>query len=106
MPRARKLISDASFDADTLQYSGRFSMRCGRPDFRDDPEQIENARIRLATVILKLAKDHQLGPLDSNQIRFSRPRCKRSRKYLGYVSVRGVLLWNPLTMYSPKNSTI
>ena len=32
------------------------------PDFRDDPEQIEDARIRLATIVLALAKDHQLGP--------------------------------------------
>jgi len=36
----------------------------GRIGIRDDPEQIEDARIRLATVILKLAKDHQLGPLE------------------------------------------
>jgi hypothetical protein len=27
------------------------------PDFGDDPEEIEDARIRLATIVLALAKD-------------------------------------------------
>ena len=34
------------------------------PDFGGDPEEIEDARIRLATIILALAKDHQLGPTE------------------------------------------
>jgi hypothetical protein len=31
-------------------------------DFRHDPAEIEAGRIRLATIILDLAKDGQLGP--------------------------------------------
>jgi hypothetical protein len=32
-------------------------------DFGNHPNQIENARIRLAKIILDLARDDQLGPL-------------------------------------------
>jgi hypothetical protein len=32
-------------------------------DFGDDPDEIETARIRLATIILDLARDGELGPL-------------------------------------------
>ena len=67
MPRARKLISGASFESDTLAMLGEvFDEVWGSvgPDFGDDPEAVEDARIRLATIILKLARDHQLGPVE------------------------------------------
>jgi hypothetical protein len=67
MPKARWLIDGAAYEADTLAILRRIFDEVWAsvaPDFGDDPEQIEEARIRLATIVLALAKDHQLGPLE------------------------------------------
>jgi hypothetical protein len=67
MPAACKLISGASFEADTLTMLREVFDEVWAsvaPDFGADPEQVEDARIRLATIILKLARDRQLGPVE------------------------------------------
>jgi hypothetical protein len=67
MPKARKLISGASFEAHTLSRLPKIFddvWASVAPDFGDEPEEIEDARIRLATIVLSLAKDHKLGPLE------------------------------------------
>jgi hypothetical protein len=67
MPRARRLIDGAAYDADTLAVLRQVFddvWASVAPDFGDYPEEIADARIRLATIVLALAKDHQLGPLE------------------------------------------
>ena len=66
MPRARLLISNASFVPETLKVLGEVFDEVWAsvaPEFGDDPDDIEAARIRLATIVLELAQDGQLGPL-------------------------------------------
>jgi hypothetical protein len=65
MPRARHLINNASFLPDTLTMLGEVFDHVWAtvaPDFGDDPNDVEEARIRLATIVLELAEDGQLGP--------------------------------------------
>jgi hypothetical protein len=65
MPRARHLINNASFLPDTLTMLGEVFDEVWAlvaPEFGDDPDEIEEARIRLATIVLQLAQDGQLGP--------------------------------------------
>jgi hypothetical protein len=67
MPKARRLIDGAAYEADTLAILRNVFdavWASVAPDFGDDPEEIEDARIRLATIVLALAKDHQLGALE------------------------------------------
>jgi hypothetical protein len=67
MPKARKLINEASFGPETLKMLGDVFDKVWAvvaPEFGDDHREIEAARIRLATIVLKLAKDGQLGPLE------------------------------------------
>jgi hypothetical protein len=87
MPRARKLISGASYEARTLTMLGKVFDEVWAsvaPDFGDDTDEIEDAQIRLATIILKLAKDHQLGPL---QITRTATRLVRQARARGKVSL-------------------
>jgi hypothetical protein len=67
MPTASRLIDGASYEADTLAVLRKVFDEVWAsvaPDFGGDPEELEDARIRLATIILTLAKDHQLGPTE------------------------------------------
>jgi hypothetical protein len=67
MPRARRLIDGAAYEADTLAVLRNVFDEVWASvaaDFGDDPEEIEDARIRLATIVLALARGHQLGPLE------------------------------------------
>lgn len=65
MPRAHDLNDNASFLPQTLTMLGEvfdYVWASVAQKFGDDPDAIEGARIRLATIVLELAKDGQLGP--------------------------------------------
>ena len=62
--RARKLIADAAFGPDRLKAVGEAFDEAWHDlagNFANDAQTIEAVRLRLATIILDLAKDGQLG---------------------------------------------
>jgi hypothetical protein len=61
MPRVRNAIRPVSFEPESLGEIFDEVWRCEATNFADHQEWIEVARIRLATIILDLAKDGQLG---------------------------------------------
>jgi hypothetical protein len=64
MSIVRTAIRPIVFEPDNLKELGEIFDQVwayAAIDFGDHPEQIETARIRLATIILDLAKDGQLG---------------------------------------------
>jgi len=64
MPRVRNAIYPVSFEPANLKVLSEIFdevWRLEAANFADHPEWIEVARIRLATIILDLAKDGQLG---------------------------------------------
>lgn len=66
MPRAHILNSNASPRPEALKMLGQLYDEVWASvaaDFGDDPDEIETAQIRLATIILDLARDGELGPL-------------------------------------------
>jgi len=66
MSKAHHLFSCASYDPDTLNMLGEVLDEAWAPiaiDFGTDIREIEAARIQLATIVLDLARDGQLGPL-------------------------------------------
>jgi hypothetical protein len=66
MSRAHHLFSSASCDPDTLNMLGEVLDEAWASiaiDFGDDFREIEAARIQLATIVLDLARDGQLGQL-------------------------------------------
>lgn len=65
MPRVCNEIHFASFEPDAVKMlADTFDdVWAGvAPDFGADPNTVEIGRIRLATIILELARDGQLGP--------------------------------------------
>ena len=85
MPKARNLIDNASFAPEALKILGEVFdavWASVAPDFGDDRQEIETARIRLATIVLELAKDGQLGP---HQI------ARTARRLIRAVAARGGL---------------
>ena len=65
MPRARNAICAIVFAPDNLRMLREVfdaAWACVAADFGDHPDRIEATRIRLATIILELAEDGQLGP--------------------------------------------
>ena len=86
MPIARLLISTASFEPDELRMLGEVFDQVWAIvalDFGADPDEIEAARMRLATIILDLAKDGQLG---SHQISGTATRLIRQFATQGKVN--------------------
>ena len=66
MSKAHHLFSCASYDPDTLNMLGEVLDEAWAPiaiDFGTDIREIEAARIQLATIVLDLARDGQLGQL-------------------------------------------
>jgi hypothetical protein len=66
MPRAHILNGNASLLPESLKMLGQLFDEVWASvaaDFGDDPDEIETARIQLATIILDLARDGELGPL-------------------------------------------
>jgi hypothetical protein len=85
MPKARHLINNASFLPATLTMLGEVFddvWALVAPEFGDDPDEIEEARIRLATIVLELAEDGQLGP---------RQIARTASRLMRQVSTRGAL---------------
>jgi hypothetical protein len=75
--RARKLIEDATFGPDRLKEIGRafdetWTEIAG--SFGNDAQTIEGVRLRLATIVLALAKD---GRLDRDQLKLLAMRALR-----------------------------
>jgi CheY-like chemotaxis protein len=69
MPRDR-VFRDASLPPEVLKVLAELSDEVWASvaaDFSHDPDEIETAQIRLRTIILDLAKDGQLGPLEITQ---------------------------------------
>ena len=67
MPKARIRNSNASLPPEVLKMLGELCDEVWASvaaDFGDDRDQIKTARIRLATIILDLAKDGDLRPLE------------------------------------------
>lgn len=61
--RARRLIDGASFGLETLQAIGQaFDAAWAEIDrnFGDDPAEIDDARVKLATALLSIAKEDSL----------------------------------------------
>ena len=61
MPKVRQILAGASFDPVTLGELQRLYDKVWarlEPEFRDHPEE---ARVRLARIMVKLAGDQQLG---------------------------------------------
>jgi hypothetical protein len=84
--KARRAISGASFDPDTIK------MLCNvldevwasvSEDHGSDPKGIEAARLELATIIVGLARDHQLGALQ-----IARTAARVMRERAGATSAR------------------
>ena len=79
-------MSNASFAPETLQMLGEVFDEVWASvaaDFATDPDQIGTSRFRLATIILSLAKDGQLGTLQISRtagrlIRQAHARTKQS----------------------------
>ena len=66
MPGVRTLDSNVSSPPEALGILGELFDEVWASvaaDFGDDPDEIETARIQLATIILDLARDGELGPL-------------------------------------------
>jgi hypothetical protein len=64
------MISNASFLPATLKMLGEVFDRVWASvahQFGDDPAEIETGRIQLATIVLELARDGQLGPMQITQ---------------------------------------
>ena len=77
--KARKLIGDATFDPDRLKIVGEAFDEAWHDlagNFPDDAQTIEGVRLRLATIILDLAKDGQLG---REQLKLSAMRVLRQQ---------------------------
>jgi hypothetical protein len=65
MSKVRNAIRPTVFEPGKLRKLGEiFGQVWARlsPEYEDQLERIEDARIRLATIILELAKDGQVGP--------------------------------------------
>ena len=70
MPRDRILNGYASLPPEVLKELADLSDEVWASvaaEFSDDPDEIETAQIRLATIILDLAKNGQLSPLEITQ---------------------------------------
>jgi hypothetical protein len=66
MPKSRILKGNASLAPEALKMLGQLFDEVWESvaaDFGDDPDEIETARIRLATIILDLVRDGELAPL-------------------------------------------
>jgi hypothetical protein len=66
MPNSCILKGNASLAPEALKMLGQLFDEVWASvaaDFGDDPDEIETARIQLATIILDLARDGELGPL-------------------------------------------
>jgi hypothetical protein len=64
MPIVRNAIRPIVFKPDSLRMLGEIFDQVwasASPEFEDHLDRIEDARIRLATIVLELAKDGQLG---------------------------------------------
>jgi hypothetical protein len=64
MSIVRDKIRPTMLEPDSLKVLGEIFDQvwaCVSPEFEDNPDRIEETRIRLATIILELAKDGQLG---------------------------------------------
>ena len=82
MARARTLISNAWFSRKKLtMLSNVFDQVWASvaSDFGDHPDDIEAGRIRLATIVLDLAEDGQLGP---NEITHTAGRLIRINQFI------------------------
>jgi hypothetical protein len=66
MPKARRMILSATFDPEALHTLATLFEEVWAsvaPAYGSDPLAIEEARMRLATIVIDLAKDRQLSPL-------------------------------------------
>ena len=64
MPKARIVDSNASLPLQVLGELSNEVWASLEPGLSDSPEEIETAQIRLATIILDLAEDGHLAPLE------------------------------------------
>jgi hypothetical protein len=65
MPRLREATGGATFEPDWVKMLGEIFdevWACVAPDLCGQDEDIDAERIRLAVIVLDLAKDGQLGP--------------------------------------------
>lgn len=70
MPKARRTIQGACYDPETLAVLGEVLEEVWAwvaSEFANDAQTVEAARIRLACIILDLAKDRQLSALQIAQ---------------------------------------
>jgi hypothetical protein len=66
MPNSHILNTNASLRPEALKMLGELYDEVWASvaaDFGDDPDEVETAQIRLATIILDLARDGERGPL-------------------------------------------
>ena len=65
MPKARRLIEGASFDPEELEtIIAVFEEIWMSVSENYDAKEVEEARLRLATLVLDLARSRQLSPLE------------------------------------------
>ena len=64
MPKARIVDSNTSLPLQVLGELSNEVWASLEPGLSDSPEEIETAQIRLATIILDLAEDGHLAPLE------------------------------------------
>jgi hypothetical protein len=86
MTHARHLIQGASFDPVTLPILAAIFKEVWSSIaalYGEDPQTMEKARLKLATVVLDLARDGQLGPLQITRTaaRLMREASETQRRY-------------------------
>src|ERR1700693_680350 len=90
MPRTRHLIRNVSFAPIKLKMLTELLEEVWaslEADFSNHPDHVESARIQLAAIVVDLAKDYQLGPLQITRtagrlMRQTQRETKKSRRPL------------------------